>query len=123
MTTSDWLLPAASAFVALGSAGLSYRQSTRAATVAGRNEAARVDGEAYDRAKDLYEAGIRQLEQQVERLRTQVNAERQISEGLRIRVGELEHTVRRLRHQLEAMGSRKRPPRGREGPETEEGPM
>ena len=101
---NDWLPSVVASLLGFFAAWLAYRQSTRAVAARNKTEAAKVDAEAYGRAKILYESGIAQLERQVSDLRTQINNERTISDMLRVRVAELEETVARLRYQLILVG-------------------
>jgi chromosome segregation ATPase len=92
--------PLISGAVVLVGGWLTYRQTTKAAAATNRVEAAKVDAAAYERARALYESGIQQLEEQLTRLRTQVNEERDVSNQLRNQVNALEETVARLRRQM-----------------------
>lgn len=101
---NNWLPSVIASLLGFLAALLAYRQSTRAVASRNKTEMTRVDGEAYGRAKALYESGIAQLEKQVADLRIQINNERDVSEKLRVRVMELEETVARLRYQLILVG-------------------
>jgi len=79
---------------------LAYRQSSKAAEKAAMTEAAKVESGAYDRAKSLYENGIKQLEAQIERLHRQLVIEQEVSAKLRDQVMELETTVAAMRRQI-----------------------
>lgn len=81
-----------------------YKQATRVASIGAQTEMLRIDVTAYDRARALYESGIAQLEDQLARLRTQLNEERDVSQRLRSQVNNLEDTVARMRRQLIAAG-------------------
>jgi Tfp pilus assembly protein FimV len=85
-------------------AWLSYKQATRVASLDTKAKVLRIDVEAYDRARALYESGIAQLEDQLGRLRTQLNEERDVSQRLRSQVNNLEDTVARMRRQLISAG-------------------
>lgn len=78
--------------------------TTEAARLAAEAEARKVDAGAYDRARLMYEAGIRQLEEQLARLRAQLAEEQQVSSSLRLQVRALEDTVARLRREIIAAG-------------------
>lgn len=97
---ANWLPAVIASLLGFGAAFLAYRQSSRADNAATRVENLRVDAEAYQRAKTLYEAGIRQLEDQLARLQTQLNQERDLSNALRVQINALEDTVAKLRRQL-----------------------
>jgi len=77
-----------------------YRQSTKASEKAAKTETLKVEAGAYERARRLYEDGIRQLEEQVRRLRDQVKDEQDASTKLRNRIYEMEETIATLRSQL-----------------------
>lgn len=77
-----------------------YRQSSRAAEKASKTEAIKVEAGAYERARKLYENGIRQLEEQLDRLKLQLTDEQDVSAKLRKQISELEDTVSVLRQQL-----------------------
>jgi TolA-binding protein len=92
---------------ALGAAYLAYRQATSVARTQAQAEVRKVDAAAYERAKALYESGIQQLEEQVQRLRAEVDSYRgratiaeDASSRLNARVAELEITISRMRRQL-----------------------
>lgn len=80
------------------------RATTEAARLTAEAEARKVDAGAYERAKIMYEAGIRQLEEQLVRLRAQLAEEQQVSSSLRLQVRALEDTVARLRREIIAAG-------------------
>lgn len=108
MTSLPWLNPLL-AFLGMVATGyFTYRASTRAAkttaTAAVQVKNVEVDAAAYERARQLYESGIAQLEEQIARLRTEVNEERGTSGRLRDRVEDLEATVAWLRTQLMRAG-------------------
>jgi len=111
--------------VPIGVAAFAYIQATKAnritaaATerIASRNaklERSKVDAEAYNRAREIYEAALHQLERQLERIQeqfevlsTQLAHEQDTSRTLRLQVDELraqitvfEHTVGELRARL-----------------------
>jgi flagellar biosynthesis chaperone FliJ len=82
----DWLVPLAAALVAALPGLLAYRQATRA----NRDQ---IEAGAYERAKGHYESGIDQLEEQVGRLRRELDEERTARRRL-------EDTVTKLRRLL-----------------------
>lgn len=88
-----------------------YRSSTKAAEKAARSEMVKVEAGAYERAKKLYEDGIRQLEEQLDRMRRQMAEEQEVSAKLRNQVYELEVTVSMLRRQLVNAGMELAPAR------------
>jgi len=98
------VLPAAVAAAAgLGAAALSYRQANKAVRAQVRMDRVKVDAAAYDRAREMYEAGIAQLEGQVRRatadLETERTARRAAEEReakLRVRVAALEQITAHL---------------------------
>lgn len=79
---------------------LAYKQSTKANAATTRNESLKLESGAYKRARDMYESGIAQLEEQLERLRKQVSEEQDISIKLRTQIYALQITVSRLRTEL-----------------------
>lgn len=83
---------------------MAYRQAAKVARSTAEVEAQKIDAGAYQRARELYEAGIGQLEMQLQRLRQQLSEEQQMSTGLRARVRELEDTVDRMHRQITAAG-------------------
>lgn len=88
----DWAVPVLAAAVAALPGLLAYRQASRA------NRAA-IDAAAYERARGLYEAGIGQLEQQVERFRRQLDEERERVKALEDRVTKLRRLL--IQHGIE----------------------
>lgn len=84
----------------LGAAYFAYRKSRTAAEAATKTASLQVEAGAYERARKLYEDGIRQLEDQVQRLRQQVTDEQEVSSRLRNRINEMEETIATLRRQL-----------------------
>jgi alpha-L-arabinofuranosidase len=96
----NWLPAVIASILGFAAAYLSYRQSTRASAAATKVETNRIDAGAYERAKQLYESGIKQLEDQLKRLLEQIQQEREISTALRVQVNALEQTVARMRRQL-----------------------
>lgn len=88
----------------LGAAWLAYRQAVKSAKITTANDTLRIEAEAYERARRIYEAGIAQLESQVKALKAQISEEQDISGKLRLRVSELEETVAQLRFQLMRAG-------------------
>lgn len=104
---ANWLPSIVTALLAFGASYLGYRQATRAARANAKIEAEKVDAQAYGRAKELYEAGIEQLEEQLKRLRDEINGWRdrttlaeEAAARLQTRVAELELTIARMRRQL-----------------------
>lgn len=108
---STWLPAAAAIIVSVISGYFTYRGATAAARSTVDTAAAaasadlkvktvEVEAEAYARARSSYESGIKQLEEQIGRLRAQVNEERDASNQLRNQVSALEDTVSQLRRQL-----------------------
>lgn len=100
------LITIIAAIPGLGAAYLAYRQAVKAADTSSKNATLKIESEAYNRAKTLYESAIKQLEDQIGRLRDQVRDEQNVSNGLRKRIYELEETVARLRVQLTGAGIR-----------------
>lgn len=76
MSAAEWLPAGIAAAAGLGAAYLSYRQASRAMRSQVRMDRAKVDAAAYDRAKEMYEAGIKQLQDQVARTRQELDNER-----------------------------------------------
>jgi septal ring factor EnvC (AmiA/AmiB activator) len=115
----SWLPSIITAFLAFAASYLGYRQATRAARTNAKIEAEKVDAAAYERAKGLYEAGIEQLEEQLHRLREEIDAWRgrttmaeDAAARLQSRVSELELTIARMRRQLILAGVETLPPHG-----------
>lgn len=77
-----------------------YLQSGKASEKAAKSEAMKVEAGAYERARKLYEDGIRQLEEQLDRLKRQLTDEQDVSNKLRRQINDLEDTVSVLRTQL-----------------------
>ena len=84
----------------LCAAYFAYKQSTKAAEATSKNQVLKVEAGAYERARKLYEDGIRQLEEQVQRLRQQLTDERDVSDKMRNRINAMEETIAMLRRQL-----------------------
>lgn len=102
------LIPLGVAALAAVPGLLAYRQSQKAKTEADRLERAKVDAQAYEDARKIYQAAIEQLERTVERTRTELDEERRrrreleqtserTIEGLRKRVASLEQELLRFR--------------------------
>lgn len=92
--------------VAILSGLLTYRASSQATNVDRR----RVDAEAYERAKVIYEGGFALSEQQikalrdhVERLEAQIKREREVSDELRRQIQGLRDTVARMENHMSLM--------------------
>ncbi len=96
MNIEVWLAPLGVAFSGVGAAWLTVRQVHRAAAAAALLEGRRIDEAAYERAKELYESGIAQLERQVSRLRELLHAERATTTRLLDQVFELRVACNRL---------------------------
>jgi TolA-binding protein len=118
-TAGNWLPSLVTALLAFAASYLGYRQATRAARTNAKIEAERVDAAAYERAKGLYEAGIEQLEEQLSRLREEIESWRgrttmaeHAAAHLQGRVAELELTIARMRRQLILAGVEPAPPNG-----------
>jgi predicted nucleic acid-binding Zn-ribbon protein len=119
-----WLPSVVTALLAFAASYLGYRQATRAARTnarieaeKSRIEAEKVDAAAYERARGLYEAGIEQLEEQLRRLRDEIDSWRgrttlaeDTATRLQGRVSELELTITQMRRQLILAGIE--PPNG-----------
>jgi septal ring factor EnvC (AmiA/AmiB activator) len=104
------VIAAVAALPGLAGALLAYLAAVRAAKTTSQNETLKVEAGAYERARQAYEAGIRQMEEQVERLRKQVIEERDVSDKLRKRVAEMEETLAWMRTQLIKAGIPLAPP-------------
>lgn len=96
--------PVLAALAAVLCSYVTYKQATKVSAEASRVEAKKVDAGAYERARVIYESGIKQLEEQLTHLRTQIDEEREVSGRLRTRVSELEDTVARMRRQMMLAG-------------------
>jgi chromosome segregation ATPase len=108
-------VPIAVAFFAYQSATRANRITAEAternAMRSAELERTKVDAEAYDRAKNIYEAALEQLRRQLERVQSQFDREQDIGDGLRNqvftsqqRILTLERTVAELRNQLVTAG-------------------
>lgn len=104
MTPGDVIGPILAVVAALGTGWLTkqsvIKQAKASAEAAVQVKTVEVDAAAYERARAMYESGIRQLEEQIGRLSTQVNEERDASNLLRNQVRALEDLVAQLRRQL-----------------------
>ena len=69
----------------MAAAWFANRQTIKAAEAATKNETLKVQTEAYERARKMYESGIHQLEDQLERLRKQLPEEQNVSSVCAIR--------------------------------------
>lgn len=85
---------------AVAAAWFAYRQSVKVARISHDVDLRKVEAEAYERAKALYESGITQMEEQLARMREQLKEEQGISAALRKQINELESTVSRMRQQI-----------------------
>lgn len=108
--------------VPIGVAILSYRAAaeaarrSEAATIAAAErqaeiERTKVDAEAFQRAKQIYESALERLQTQLDqvqaecdRLNTELAQERETSQRLREQIARLERTVAALRRQLVGAG-------------------
>lgn len=93
MPLSDWFTPAASAVGASIVAFIGYRQSVRV-------ERGKIEAGAYERAKKIYEDSITELEERIQRLRTDLDEERTDKRRLRDQVNGLQLLVERMRRHL-----------------------
>jgi septal ring factor EnvC (AmiA/AmiB activator) len=97
---TSWL-PAALAILGSAVAGwFTYRSASSAAHAAVQVKNVEVDAAAYNRARELYESGIKQLEEQLQRIRSDLAQERDVSNSLRNQINQLEDTVAMMRRQL-----------------------
>lgn len=96
--------PVLAGLAAVICAYLAYRQATKVSAQTSRVEIQKVDAGAYERARAIYESGIKQLEEQLSHLRKQLDEEREVSGRLRTRVSELEDTVAQMRRQMMLAG-------------------
>lgn len=101
---SGVLGPVLAGLAAVACAWLAYKQATKVSAASSRVEIQKVDAGAYERARGIYESGIKQLEEQLTRLRTQLDEEREVSGRLRTRISDLEDTVARMRRQMVIAG-------------------
>lgn len=97
------------ALVALVAAVLTFRSSTQANRISDK----KVDAEAYDRGKALYEGALNlaerqlaQLREQVDRISTELDKERLVSGLLRMQMAELQETIARMERQIASMRAR-----------------
>jgi hypothetical protein len=96
--------PVLAGFAAVICAYLAYKQATKVSAATSRVEIQKVDAGAYERARLIWESGIKQLEGQLTHLRTQLDEEREVSGRLRTRISDLEDTVARMRRQMMLAG-------------------
>jgi ppGpp synthetase/RelA/SpoT-type nucleotidyltranferase len=101
---SGVLGPVLAGIAAVACAYLAYRQATKVSAQTSRVEIQKVDAGAYERARGIYESGIKQLEEQLSHLRKQLDEEREVSGRLRTRVSELEDIVAKMRRQMMIAG-------------------
>jgi TolA-binding protein len=113
-----WLPSVLAAFTALAVAALSTRQAARAARRSYRIEREKVDGVAFERAKEIYEAALAQLQKELDRLQGRydemsrlLGQERDVSNRLRAEVtamraemDSLQRTLAALRRQMVEAG-------------------
>lgn len=108
MNVGTWLPAVLAAAVSIVVGYFSYKASTQAAQTTAaatlRVKTVEVDAAAYERARAMYESGIKQLEEQIGRLSAQVNEERDASNRLRDQVRALEDLVAQMRRQLIVSG-------------------
>lgn len=120
------LVPIAVALVAYRQAVHANRITAEQADRQNRRQAelerTKVDSEAYNRAKQIYEAALDSLEKQLARITDQLAREQDTSAGLRVQVHtlqgqvrELERTVMHLRQRLISAGLNPTPPPAQEG--------
>ena len=98
------LIPLGVAFIAAIPGLLAYRQSQKAKRKADVLERAKVDAQAYEDARKIYQAAIEQLEKTVERQERELVEERRkrrelevTGETLRKRIVTLEREIEKLR--------------------------
>lgn len=101
---SGVLGPVLAGLAAIACAYLAYKQATKVSAASSRVEIQKVDAGAYERARGIYESGIKQLEEQLTRLRVQLDEEREVSGRLRTRISDLEDTVAKMRRQMMVAG-------------------
>lgn len=92
--------PALAAVVGFPAVWLTYRQATNARKSAAQIESRKVDAEAYERAQQLMESGIAQLQSQLTRVQAELLERDAEVHLLRTRVRELEDLVYSLRRQV-----------------------
>jgi len=104
VSTAVQLIPLGVAAIAAVPGLLAYRQSQRAKRQADVLERAKVDAQAYEDARKIYQAAIEQLEKTVERQDRELAEERrkrreleQTGETLRKRIVTLEREIEKLR--------------------------
>jgi len=100
VTNAPVAIASIAALPGIFAAWAAYTGARRTAIQAHRTSMLAIEAGAYERARAAYEGGIEQLEEQVERLRLQIQEERGVSDVLRRQIMELEETVARMRVQL-----------------------
>jgi multidrug efflux pump subunit AcrA (membrane-fusion protein) len=94
------LIPVLVAFVAAVPGVLAYRTATVAQRVTARAKQVEIEAGAYNRARELYESALSQLQRQLSSIQAQLNEEREVGNHLRIQVNALEDIVAKLRRHL-----------------------
>lgn len=102
----DWRAPLATVLGGIAVAYLGYRQARSVARTQAGIEARKVEAGAFARAKEIYEAGIDELQEQVNRLRARLDEEREDAGALRARLREMEQIVREMEDQIRDMRRR-----------------
>lgn len=97
MEIADLLTPALSAVGASLVAFIGYRQSIRV-------ERSKLEAGAFERAKAIYESSINELEDRIQRLRTDLEEVVNDRRGLREQVDQLQNLVMRMRRQIRLAG-------------------
>jgi len=64
----------------------------------------KVDAQAYQRAKEIYESGLQEMSRQVKFLQDVVQDERQNSQAMRMRIADLENVMSKMRTQMMLSG-------------------
>jgi septal ring factor EnvC (AmiA/AmiB activator) len=92
------------ALVAATPGVLAYRASRAAQVQTSEGQRQSIEAGAYERARESYEAGLKELERQLARLREQLAVEQDVSNQLRNQLRELDATVATMRQQMARAG-------------------
>ena len=97
MNAADLITPAVSAAGASAVAYIGYRQSVKV-------ERSKMEAGAFERARKIYEASITEMEERLQRLRTDMEEILTDRRHLKSQVEQLQIVVERMRRQLKIAG-------------------